>query len=200
MAFLTLFFVGCDSPERELSGSAAATQHEKEPLDNPDPLTTEIAETTPPPREPVDETETDGWNTVETTEDPGCYYAEGLHIEVAAAAQLHAEDLAECSETLPLDPNSSTYALAYKRYHQCVYEATHYYLPIRRNNVIENCFDKDTNWFHVDYCANMLGHQAIFDCLNASAGSPDYVNTWDTCKALRDTRYDDAIASGECDV
>ena len=185
MAFLTLFFVGCDSPEPV--ASAAASQGEKEVIDKPESPTTEIPQV-------ETATVTDDWTTEETTEDPGCYYTEGLNIEVVALRQVHLDEIQSCREEYPITGEDTGFL--YHMHYLCRHEAD-FKLARTRENVIEDCFDDNTEAFHVDYCALHLGAVELNLCLNGK-GTDEGV--WDTCEALRDTRYDDAIASGECEV
>lgn len=198
MALLGLFFVGCDAQDARPAVSAAS-QDAKEALAKPDsptldswsdPTEETAVKTEPPER-------TDG--TAPSTEDPGCYYSEGLNVEVAAVAQTHAQEMADCSEEHPLagaDPGGPGYGQLYWSHNLCQHEAN-LRLSTRRDNVIENCFDENTEWFHEEDCAIQFGHEELFDCVNGKAHT---AANWDGCAALRDTRYDDAIASGECSV
>lgn len=185
MAFLSLFFVGCDGPDTEPAASVAEPS-EKEVPDRPDSPTTEIAQI-----ETVDETD---WTSVETTEDPGCYYTEGLNIEVAELRQTHSDEIQDCREEYSIIGEDTGFL--YHMHYLCRHEAD-FKLAHTRENVIKDCFDANTEAFHVDYCALHLGAIELNLCLNGK-GTDEGV--WDGCELLRDTRYDDAIASGECEV
>lgn len=197
MALLGLFFVGCDAPDARPAVSAAE-QDAKEVLAKPDSPTLDLWSN--PTGEPQIETavkteppeRTDG--TASSTEDPGCYYSEGLNVEVTALRQIHSDEIQRCREEYPITGEDTRFL--YHMHYLCRHEAD-FKLARTRENVIEDCFDDNTEAFHVDYCALHLGAIELNLCLNGK-GMDEGV--WDTCKALRDTRYHDAIASGECAV
>lgn len=188
---------GCDAPGPERPSEPTVV----ESVDATEEALEELHTTADSWDDPeVDETGCDstGHEAEETsegeTEGPGCYYLEGLYTEVAALRQVHLQEVLDCDDEHPLD--EVNYETQYWYNGLCKFEAD-WRLVRNRENAIEDCFDEDTQWLHEDYCATRLGAMELNTCVNGGGRAPE---DWDACWVLRDARYDDAMASGECDL
>lgn len=202
--FALALAVGCDAPDPESAGSEPAT------VESPDALDESPEKSTQAPATPedswqdptVEETE-DGWATTwETpnviTEDPGCYYTEGLNTEVLAVQQVHAQAISDCSSGFPVpeDEADPGYDFLYYSYYKCL-QTAEYSRSYDISRIVKDCFDEDTQWYHEDWCATYLATTAHNECLGGKLWT---AGNWDICEPILDIRYDDAMASGECDV